>query len=104
MLIEINNKQILYGELEITDELHTEIARCVTRREDVNTYGNNVPEIIVAKLLYYKEKENIVRRHTQHATYLVRKGFSNKTVEICRNHVSGEKVARRWKTGSYQKR
>ena len=56
------------------------------RREGVNTYSNNIPKTIVAKLLYYKEKEEKMRRHTQHATYSVRKDFSNETVGIYKNH------------------
>ena len=41
------------------------------RREGFNTYSNNIPKTVVAKVLYSKEKEEKMRRHTQHATYSV---------------------------------
>ena len=55
-------RSFLCDELEITDELYIERARHVRRREGVNADSNNTPRTIVAKLLDYKEKEEIMRR------------------------------------------
>ena len=52
-------RSFLYDELEITDELYTERAYHV-RRKWVNANSNNIPRAIVAKLLDYKEKEEIM--------------------------------------------
>ena len=74
----------LYNELEITDELYIERAHRVTRKESVKSYGNNTTRTIVAKLLDYKEKEEIMRRRykLKDTTYSLREDFSKETVEI----------------------
>ena len=50
----------IYDELEITDELYIERAHRVIKREGVNANSNNIPKTIVANLLDYKEKEEIM--------------------------------------------
>ena len=56
-------RSFLYDELEITDELYIERAHSVRKRENVNANSNSNLRAIVAKLLDYKEKEEIIRRH-----------------------------------------
>ena len=77
-------KSFLYDELEITDELYIEKAHRVARREGVKFNSSNTPRTIVAKVLDYKEKEDVMRRRykLKETTYLVREDFSKETVEI----------------------
>ena len=74
----------MYDELEITDELYTERADRVRRREGVRFNSSNTPRRIAAKLLDYKEKEEVMRRRykLKDTTYLVREDFSKETVEM----------------------
>ena len=74
----------LYNELETIDELFIERAPRVRRRESVKSNGNNTPRTIVAKLLDYKEKEEIMRRRykLKDTMYSIREDVSKGTVEI----------------------
>ena len=77
-------RSFLYNELEIIDELFVERALCVRRKESVKSNGNNTPRTIVAKLLDYKEKEEIMRRRykLKDTMYSVREDVSKETVQI----------------------
>ena len=79
-------RSFLYNELEIIDELFIERALCVRRKESVKSNGNNTPRTIVAKLLDYKEKEEIMRRRykLKDTMYSVREDVSKETVQIRR--------------------
>ena len=74
----------MYDELEITDELYIERADRVRRREGVRFNSSNTPRTIAAKLLDYKEKEEVMRRRykLKDTTYLVREDFPKETVEM----------------------
>ena len=73
----------MYDELEITDELYTERADRVRRREGVRFNSSNTPRTIAAKLLDYKEKEEVMRRRykLKDTMYSVREDFFKETVE-----------------------
>ena len=79
-------RSFLYNELEIIDELFIERAFCVRRKASVKSNGNNTPGTIVAKLLDYKEKEEIMRRRykLKDTMYSVREDVSKETVQIRR--------------------
>ena len=74
----------MYDKLEITDELYTERADRIRRREGVRFNSSNSPRTIAAKLLDYKEKEEVMRRRykLKDTTYLVREDFPKETVEM----------------------
>ena len=76
-------RSFLYDELEITDELYTERADRVRRREGVRFNSSNTPRTIAAKLLDYKEKEEVMRRRykLKDTMYSVREDFFKETVE-----------------------
>ena len=61
-----------------------ERAHRVRRKEGVKFNSNNTPRTIVAKLLDYEEKEEVMRRRykLKDTTYSVREDFSKETVEI----------------------
>ena len=73
----------MYDELEITDELYIERADRVRRREGVRFNSSNTPRTIAAKLLDYKEKEEVMRRRykLKDTMYSVREDFFKETVE-----------------------
>ena len=76
-------RSFLYDELEITDELYTERADRVRRREGVRFNSSNTPRTIAAKLLDYKEKEEVMRRRykLKGTMYSVREDLFKETVE-----------------------
>ena len=73
----------MYDELEITDELYIERADRVRRREGVRFNSSNTPRTIAAKLLDYKEKEEVMRRRCKlkGTMYSVREDLFKETVE-----------------------
>ena len=73
----------MYDELEITDELYIERADRVRRREGVRFNSSNTPRTIAAKLLDYKEKEEVMRRRykLKDTMYSVREDLFKETVE-----------------------
>ena len=73
----------MYDKLEITDELYTERADRIRRREGVRFNSSNSPRTIAAKLLDYKEKEEVMRRRykLKDTMYSVREDFFKETVE-----------------------
>ena len=73
----------MHDELEITDELYTQRAHRVRRREGVKFNRNNTPGTIAAKFLDYKEKEEVMQRRykLKDTTYSVREHFCIETVE-----------------------
>ena len=73
----------MYDELEITDELYIERADRVRRREGVRFNSSNTPRTIAAKLLDYKEKEEVMRRRykLKGTMYSVREDLFKETVE-----------------------
>ena len=73
----------MYDELEITDELYIERADRVRRREGVRFNSSNTPRTIAAKLLDYKEKEEVMRRRykLKGTMYWVREDLFKETVE-----------------------
>ena len=76
-------RSFLYDKLEITDELYTERADRIRRREGVRFNSSNSPRTIAAKLLDYKEKEEVMRRRykLKDKMYSVREDFFKETVE-----------------------
>ena len=76
-------RSFLYDELEITDELYIERADRVRRREGVRFNSNNTPRTIAAKLLDYKEKEEVMRRRykLKDTMYSGREDFFKETVK-----------------------
>ena len=58
-------RSFLHDEIEITDELYIERVHHVRRREVVKFNSNNTPTTIVAKFLDYKEKEEVIWRHSK---------------------------------------
>ena len=77
-------RTFLYDELEITDELYIERAHRVVRRESEGRSNNNTPRTIVAKMLDYKDREEIMRRRykLKDTNFSVKEDFSKETVEI----------------------
>ena len=77
-------RSFLYGKLQITDELYIERVHCVRRREGTKSNSNNAPRTILAKLLDYKQKEEIMRwcYILKETTCSVREDFSKETDEI----------------------
>ena len=69
------------------------------RKENVNANINNTPRTIVAKLLDYKEKEEIMGRRYKLKDTTVRENFSKQTAEIRKklwDHVRKLRVGRKY--------
>ena len=81
-------KLFLYNELEITDELYIVREYCVKGREGEIANSNNLPRIIFAGLLDYKEKAEMMQQHYKitDTAYSVREGFSTKLLRYAKNY------------------
>ena len=83
---EKKSRKILYSELDITGELYIERAHRVARNQSSKEASNDLakPRTIIAKLLDYKEKEEIMKRafKLKDTGFYIREDYSKETISI----------------------
>ena len=79
-------RKFLYDELDITEELYIERAHRVARNQSSKEASNDLakPRTIIAKLLDYKEKEEIMKRafKLKDTGFYIREDYSKETISI----------------------
>ena len=93
----------MYDELDITEELYIERAHRVARNQSSKETSNDLvkPRTIIAKLLDYKEKKEIMKRafKLKDTGFSIREDYSKETISI-RKKLS-EEVNNLRKKGKY---
>ena len=96
-------RKFLCDELDITEEIYIEPAHRVARNQSSKEASNDLakPRTIIAKLLDYKEKEEIMKRafKLKDAGFYIREDYSKETISIRKK--LWEEVKKLRKKGKY---